>query len=845
MRFQDPRLSFFEELRLRAASLPNSRALAAPDREPLTYGRLWSQIESIAEIFAPHARRVIAVSLPDGPDLAVAILGISFQCLCAPLNPKLPAPELQDRLSALAPAALIVEAGETQAITCAEHLGIQVWELCSARGSEAGIFELLPRGPALQRSGCGSSDAGLLLHTSATTGRPKLVPLSHSNLRAQCLQTSGALALTSTDTFLSLMPLFHLQGILAILAQLYSGGGVICAPGFDVTQFQDWLDQFWPTWYTANPTMHRAILTLYRGGRLRPPQQLRFVRSIGAPLPLDLIHSLESALGAPVIEGYGLTEVGAATSNPLPPGRRKPGSVGISTGAEVAIFDASGYRVAPGVEGEIRIGGAAVTAGYWNDSEATRSSFRDGWLQSGDLGRFDEEGYLYVTGRAKEVVNRGGEKIMPQEIDVALTAHPDVAEAAGFGVPHPTLGEDIVAVVVRRSGASITERELREFLASLLAAFKVPRRILFVDRIPKGATGKPRRMVLREEFGTLWQPASLSGASELELSLAEIWKRILQTEVGLDDDFFAAGGDSLAATVMLAEVRAVLAVDASLLQRVDFFENPTIRSLARIVSECGNTAERPESALIALQPNGSRRPLFLLPDASSEPYYFRGLAKHLGKNQPTLALRYASNGDAGVRTVEGVAAHCRAIIRSVQPHGPYLLAGHCFGGIVAFETARQMIAAGEEVELLALLDTTTPGFPKAPAHWRKYARALRRVTAREAVEHVRYLATRARLLSAARWRRRVAVSPNVIGMGVANETAGRNYSPQPVTVRVLQFIASDQHIGTRILDDPRLEWRRFALSGFESHATPGDHLSILFEPNVQSLAAQLGRALCR
>ncbi|HEV8038765.1 MAG TPA: AMP-binding protein [Bryobacteraceae bacterium] len=853
-------LSPFQHIRRRAVDAPQATAILAPERERLTYAQLWRQIENIAETFRHMSGRVVAVALPDGPDLTLAILGTSLRCVCAPINPRMPIPEFQAHLTALAPEALIVEAANIPAIHCAEALGIQVWEAQLAPQAIAGVFELSLGNPGSPQGQGSLVDPGLLLSTSATTGRSKLVPLKDANLQAQCLQTARALELSNVDRLLSLMPLFHLQGILTFLAQLYSGGCVICAPGFDAVQFLSWLEEFGPTWYTASPTMHRAILTLLDGRDFPAPCRLRFVRSIGAPLPPTLIASLESALNAPVIEGYGLTEVGAVTSNPLPPGRRKPGSVGVVTGAEVAIFDKSGQPVLPGSEGEIRIRGAAVTAGYWNDPDANRDSFSNGWLRTGDLGRFDEDSYLYITGRVKEVVNRGGEKIMPQEIDVALAAHPAVMEAAGFGIPHPTLGEDIVAAVVLRGGAPVTEHELREFVAGRVAAFKVPRRIVFVDRIPKGATGKTRRIALRDEWAGIVQRATISGASPLELKLVEIWNRILQNEVGPDDDFFAAGGDSLAAIVMLAEARSALAVDPSLLDRIDFFEKPTIRSLARIVSDCGNTSEKPESALLALQPNGSGRPLFLMPDATSEPYYFRGLAKHLGKSQPLLALRYPTGRPLGSHTVEGVAASCRAVICSVQSRGPYRISGHCFGGIVAFETARQLVAAGEEVDLLALLDTTTPGYPKLQPHWRRYAQALRagltrraghQVTVRDVAAHIGYLAARTRFSASARWRFRLAASPLASvfpqsgGAEIANETAGRNYAPQPTAVRAVQFLAAAQPVGTRLLDDPRMEWRRFALLGFESHQTPGDHLSMLAEPNVQNLAAQLQQVLSR
>jgi oxalate---CoA ligase len=852
MSIADSEPSLFSRIECRAASAPRSVALCAPGRTALNYAQLCERISTIASTFGECAGQVVAIFLPDPPDLIVAVLGTSFPCLSAPINSGLPAPELEACLIGLSPAALIVETGNIEATRVADHLGIPVWELGAAGGSAAGVFELVRRGARMAPPARPTADPGLLLHTSATTGRPKQVPLSHANLRAQCLQTSRALQLGETDRFLSMMPLFHLQGILAIFSQLYVGGTAICTPGFDAATFLDWLHEFKPTWYTAGPTLHRAILTLLDGGQRVLPCDLRFVRSIGAPLPPDLIAELEKGLAAPVIEGYGMTEVGAATSNPLPPARRKPGSVGVSTGAEVAIFSDSGHRLDSGKEGEIRIRGAAVTNGYRNDDAANAASFADGWLRTGDLGRFDEEGYLYISGRVKELVNRGGEKIMPQEIDAVLASHPGVADAAVFGIPHPTLGEDLVAAVISRPGADLTETHLREFTAMRMAAFKVPRRILFVGRIPKSATGKPQRSVLREELGAIAQRACLRGASELEVKLADIWKRILHAEVGLDDDFFAAGGDSLAATIMLAEVRSALAVSPALLDRFDFFENPTVGSLARIVSECGATGEAPQSALVALQSNGFHRPLFLMPDATSEPYYLRHVTKYLGKDMPAVAIRYPSANGAG-RTVEQLAAHCLKVIRTAQPKGPYRIAGHCFGGIVAFETARQLLSCGEDVDLLALMDATTPGYPKPHAHWRRYARTLRAIvtrdpeskpSSRQILEHVQFLLARAQLVLGARWRRRlevmsVAFRPLMAPEASGNEIAGRNYRPHPVPVRAVQFIAVDQAVDTKVLDDPRLEWRRFALRGFTSYQVPGDHFSMFAEPNVRHLVGHL------
>ncbi len=337
------------------------------------------------------------------------------------------------------------------------------------------------------------------MFTSATTGTPKLVPHTWANLRAMATREIDALQLSATDRLLSLMPLFHMHGLAAVLAQLFCGGAIISTPGFNPATFLDWLDRFQPTWFTSNPPLNRAILALaHRHPEVFRRASLRFIRTTGAAPQPEVIKSLEESVGVPVLTGYGLTEAGGVTRDAA--NARKPGSVGRSSGLDVAIMDPFGNLIGDGRAGEIVVRGASVTSGYVDDPEANQSAFRDGWFHTGDVGSLDSEKFLFITGRLKEMIDRGGEKIIPQGVEDVLAAHPAVAEAAVFAVAHPTLGEDVVAAVVLHDGAALTALELRRFAATRLAPFKVPRRIEFLDRIPRTSTGKPQRSLLAEQF---------------------------------------------------------------------------------------------------------------------------------------------------------------------------------------------------------------------------------------------------------------------------------------------------------------------------------------------------------
>ena len=313
-----------------------------------------------------------------------------------------------------------------------------------------------------------------MLHTSGTTSRPKIVPLRQRNLAASAQNIAASLHLTAADRSLTVMPLFHIHGIMAgLLAPLSAGGGVVATPGFDAFKFHRWLDDLRPTYYTAVPTMHQMVLA--RSPEARRATSLRFVRSSSASLPGPVLDGLTELFAVPVVEAYGMTEAShQMTCNPLPPGTAKRGSVGIATGIEVAILDAEHRVLPPGDRGEVAIRGATVVDGYENNPAANEAAFTAGWFRTGDEGVLDDEGYLFLTGRLKEQINRGGEKISPLEIDEVLLRHPAIAEAVTFAIPHDKLGEEVGAAVVLIEGHLATEAELRDFLRGQLAPFKVP-----------------------------------------------------------------------------------------------------------------------------------------------------------------------------------------------------------------------------------------------------------------------------------------------------------------------------------------------------------------------------------
>ncbi|MGA8772577.1 MAG: acyl--CoA ligase [Rhodomicrobium sp.] len=485
-------------------------AIAAPASKPMTFKRLRQQIEETAQAlsaFGAGSKDRVAIVLPNGPEMAAAFLSVASHAASAPLNPSYKAEEFEFYLSDLGAKLLIVEAGSASpSIEVAKKLGVKIVSLTPDPDLGAGSFALAGEAgeaPVRREQATGDTIA-LVLHTSGTTSRPKIVPLSQRNLCASAWNIGQTLSLTASDRCLSIMPLFHIHGLIAtVLASVAAGGSVFCTPGFHAFHFFTWLSEAKPTWYSAVPTMHQALLS--RAGRNEPAiraNPFRFIRSSSASLPRQVLLELEAVFNAPVVESYGMTEAThQMASNLLPPGSRKPGKVGVAAGPEVAIMDEAGNLLPANTTGEVVIRGDNVTAGYEKNPKANAEAFAHGWFHTSDQGVLDDDGYLTITGRLKEIINRGGEKISPAEVDDVLMDHPAIQQALTFALPHDKLGEEVAAAVVLREGASATEREIRDFVASRIADFKTPRKVVFLKEIPKGATGKLQRIGLAQKLG--------------------------------------------------------------------------------------------------------------------------------------------------------------------------------------------------------------------------------------------------------------------------------------------------------------------------------------------------------
>jgi len=868
--------NLWELLARPASDHPERPALLAPGRRPLTYRRLLEvAAQAIGQIrstgIGPGDR--VALVLPDGPEMAAAFVAVGAAAACAPLNPSYKAAEFEYYLQDLEARAIILFAGSASpARAAARTLGIRVLELRAAGSGEAGAFELLAgtHAPGDSAAGTRREEVALLLHTSGTTSRPKLVPLTQGNLSASAGHIRATLQLEPADLCLNIMPLFHIHGLIgAVLSSLAAGAGIVCTPGFRSASILDWLEEFRPTWFTAVPTMLQSILV--RAGspsnKGRWPQ-LRLIRSSSASLPPAVMVRLEEAFGVPVIESYGMTEAShQMASNPLPPGERKPGSVGRAAGPQIAVMAEEGRIVTDGRVGEVVIRGPNVTAGYLRNPMANAEAFRSGWFRTGDLGYLDGAGYLFLTGRVKEQINRGGEKISPREIEERLLEHPAVIQAVAFAISDARLGEDVAAAVVLAPGSRVGEAELREFTFQRLSDFKVPRRIVFLDEIPKGPTGKLQRIGLAERLGIRGETALAPEARAVEprgateRRLAAIFARLLERPgVGVRDNFFLLGGDSILAAELLVEIEREFGLPLSIL---DLLAGPTVECLA--VALDGKPAASDAPAIVAIQPSGSRPPLFCAQTIEGDLIPFANLARYLGDQQPLLGLPQPDlTGRADLLSIEEVASiHLRAI-RVARASGPYCLMGLCFGGQVVYEIARRLEAQGERVALLVLVDCINHNWERdrssglfaargLKSTWCRMGYAAARMRRQDLRGNLHYLAGKfalfrlawrlriRRALLEARRRRGRPVTRLIEDVQLHNYVTSREYEPGPYGGRIILVRAEVPR--EEEPDDPLMGWGSLASGGVIVTVIPGDHYSLMSEPNIRVLAEVLGRRL--
>lgn len=555
-----------------ARGTPEAPAFLAPGRADASFARLHRRILDMVErlnaVGVGRGDRV-AIVLPNSPEAATASLGVMAGAAAAPLNPEFKYAENEFFLSRLQPKLLLALAGQiTPARAVAEKMGIPILELSPTTNAEAGAFELTTQAPlaAAERGGLGGpDDLALFLHTSGTSALPRTVPLTHRNLAASARNMARSLDLGPADRCLHMLPMFHIGALIDVLAApLASGGSVICTNGFSTPEFFRCLAELLPTWSQAVPTMLQDIVDhAAEHSGIVAGHNLRLMRSVSAPLPISLLEAFEAAFGVPVIEIYGMTETaGLITSNPVGERLRRPGSAGVPAGPELRIVDAAGGRRPRRQSGEVIVRGANVMAGYLDAPEENAQGFFGDWFRTGDEGYLDDDGYLHLTGRLKEIINRGGEKISPREVDDLLLDHPAIADAATFAVAHDSLGEDVAAAIVLKRGASLSRQEVIDYLQPRLAYFKVPRVVHFLDRIPKTPGGKLQRYKLSEELGAVAPDAAgsetayVAPESPVAKAIAAMWARVLDTaEVGLYDDFFELGGDSLRGASFINDIQ--------------------------------------------------------------------------------------------------------------------------------------------------------------------------------------------------------------------------------------------------------------------------------------------------
>ena len=839
--------------------------------EPFRYGALKASVEAIARQFRMLGltrEDRVALVLPNGPDLAVTFLAVASCATAVPLNPAFREQEFDGYFESLKVSVVLLGPGsDSPAAGVAGKHHLPVLELFHDRTAFSGGFNLrgetgrAPSAEAPSRAG----EIALLLHTSGTTGRHKSVPLTHENVCRAAASLCSSVALSKSDRCLNVMPLHYIHGLSALLATITSGGSIVCAPGFSDSKFFEWMKTFRPTWYTASPTIHQAVFEGAAGHRdVIAGHALRFIRSASSAMPVQLIQAMEKEFRVPFVEAYGMTETSPQiASNGLASTQRKLGSVGKAAGPEVRIMDDNGSLLPAVQNGEIVVRGQNVMKGYENDPVANTMAFSNGWFRTGDLGYLDEEGFLFVTGRKKEMINRGGEKVSPREIDVILLEHPAVAEAAAFALPHPRLGEEVAAVVRLRTGVQGSEEGIREFVADRVAEFKVPRRIIIAREIPKSSAGKIKRSDLAEQLGIT--PHASLGASatgpaaapkdQLEWQLVKIWERVLHTpSVGVRDNFFELGGHSLLAVTLFEEIEKMTGRSHPLAM---LLQAPTVERLASVLRQEGWRV--PRSSLVPIQPAGSKPPLFCAHGGGGNVLSFEALGRHLGTDQPLYGLQsFGLDGGTPYRCVEDMAEHYLRDILAFQQEGPYFLEGMSFGGLVALEMAHELTRRGKQVAFLALLDTYPKGIQKSlkrESVVRRIELRLSEFLALKRDDKQLFLRNRRdELLKGLRRRFRRATPPVlrteesdtariIRTVYEANLIASLNYNPKPYHGPVTLFWARESFVNST--HRFRSGWNILAPESLEMIAVSGTHITMFDEPNVQVLAREINRCIQR
>ncbi|MEJ6396524.1 AMP-binding protein [Yoonia sp. 208BN28-4] len=693
---------------LRDASVltPDAPAVIGEDGGIVTYAKVMTRLEDITASCAAAgltSSHRVATLLPDTADTALFQLAVAAHHSLMPLNPSLTDGELAALVQRAHVDLLVADGDSDQARRVAALGDVPVVALADM---------MARRAPKVASRADGQHDVGLTLLTSGSTGLPKMVRISPEAMLASAHNIIATLSLGPDDRALHALPMFHIGAVVdLLLVPLLSGGSTVVCAGRGPADLSAAVTAHQVTWMQLVPTMLTRCLadcdaaTLQRMGR-----DLDFIRMVSADLSADLQHRAEQAFGTPLIQMYGMTETaGQICSNPRPPAQSRATSVGLVAGPEVAILDAHGGKLPAGREGEVCVRGDTVFDGY--EGQDKGEAFFNNWFRTGDLGRFDDDGYLFLTGRKKEMINQGGEKISPLEIERVALSLDGVTEAASYPLAHPTLGEQPGLSVVSHLPAD----QIMAHLRTNLAHYKLPRTIDIRAALPRLGGGKVDKLALiraaETETDTAEAETTWTGTA---LVVAGIWADTLNAKTpGADTDFFDAGGDSLSATTF------ILAVEKKLGTRLDpniLFNHPTFGGVIAHLPTAA-TVQSDEAPILgyvrrmmagwpgsptldggiirSLGTAGDAQPIFWCGTGSDEGLALQealGFAHPIYTMLPTARFPGRNDADRALLADTYVAE-----IAQIAPDGPLVIGGFCDGGRIMELVADRLVAAGREI----------------------------------------------------------------------------------------------------------------------------------------------------
>lgn len=682
-------------------------AIESQNGEILSYSSLINIIDefnAFAGSFELTKTTRIAVVSNRGFDMACLFFPVSKNCIFLPLNPDFTKEDFEKYFGLLKVDILMVGYNY-------KGYAVDVWKGPVIRYSigKSINFDMVKSLESQKKSLTEYDDIAMILTTSGTTSTPKVVPLSYENLEISALQKISFFDFKRQDRDLILTPLHKGTSINSMIATIMSGGTVIIADGFNHKNFMKLLKDKSPTWFTASPAVLNSLAEYAKKKDLDFGSSLRFIRSSGAPLKKDTKEYLEREFKVPIVQTYGMTETRSIASN-YGLSVYKEGSVGISVGNEIRIED-----------GEILVKGKNVFKGYEDNPEVNLRVFKDDWFRTGDLGYIDDEGYVFITGRLKEMINKGGEKVSPYEVEDNIFTHKNIIDCAVFPYPNDYGSQDVGTAIVLEKGCSIDLKELRNYLSDRMSSYKMPTLLYLVDKIPVSSSNKVQRRELFNILDSKYPEVRKNEykkensnryrtLSDIEKELMLIWEEILNVKnISLEDNFFDLGGDSLAASVFYAELEDRFNIQISI---DELFEMKTIREFSEFI---GSRKKRKEDFkyLIRIKEGSEEIPVFFVHSVDGEVVTYHGVSKYMKSNRNLIGLKFKTDEDwIYPLNFDQLAVKYVEEMKRIYPKGPFRLCGNCYGGVLAYKIACYLEEIGEEVSLLAMIDPIMSKKPK-------------------------------------------------------------------------------------------------------------------------------------